>query len=102
MRIFLGSVDKQSVEVTNCFCVPHKEFEERVEADLNFAKDMHELNKKVTPQEQVVGWFATGNEITSHSALIHDYYARGTKDPIHLTVDATLNSGKINMKAYVL
>ena len=98
----LGSVDKQSVEVTNCFCVPHKEYEERVEADLKFAEDMFDLNKKVAPQETVVGWFATGNEITSHSALIHDYYARGTKDPIHLTVDATLNSGKINLKAYVL
>ena len=97
-----GSVDKQSVEVTNCFCVPHKEYEERVEADLKYAEDMFDLNKKVAPQETVVGWFATGNEITSHSALIHDYYARGTKDPIHLTVDATLNSGKINLKAYVL
>lgn len=97
----LGSIDKQSVEVTNCFCVPHKEYEERVEADLKYAEDMFELNKKVAPQEALVGWFATGNEITSHSALIHDYYARGTKDPIHLTVDATLNSGKIALKAYV-
>merc|ERR1712062_905724 len=49
----------------------------------------------------VLGWFATGNEITSHSALIHDYYARGTKDPIHLTVDATLINAKMNLKAYV-
>ena len=99
---FSGSVDKDKIEVTNCFCVPHKEYEERVEADLKFAEDMFDLNKKVAPQESVIGWFATGNEITSHSALIHDYYARGTKDPIHLTVDATLNSGKIAMKAYVL
>jgi len=97
----LGSVDKQSVEVTNCFCVPHKEYAERVEADLKFAEDMFDLNKKVAPQETVVGWFATGNEITSHSALIHDYYARGTKDPIHLTVDATLINAKMNLKAYV-
>jgi hypothetical protein len=47
---FLGSVDKQSVEVTNCFCVPHKEYEERVEADLQYAQDMFELNKKVATQ----------------------------------------------------
>jgi hypothetical protein len=65
---------------------------------------MFELNKKVAPQENLVGWFATGkiyryrfnagnlclkssynffsnlgSEITSHSALIHDYYARETK-----------------------
>ncbi len=47
---FPGSADKQSVEVTNCFCVPHKEYEERVEADLQYAQDMLELNKKVTTQ----------------------------------------------------
>jgi len=97
----VGSVDKQCVEVTNCFCIPHKEYEERVEADIVYAQDMYELNKKVAPHEQLVGWFATGSEITSHSALIHDYYARETKDPIHLTLDTTLSSGRITMKAYV-
>lgn len=97
----VGSVDKQSVEVTNCFCIPHKEYEERVEADIVYAQDMFELNKKVAPHEQLVGWFATGSEITSHSALIHDYYARETRDPIHLTLDTTLSTGRITMKAYV-
>ena len=97
-----GSVDKQCVEVTNCFCVPHKEYEERVEVDLQTAQDMFELNRKVNPGEALVGWFATGDEITSHSALIHDYYARETKDPIHLTVDTTLNRGRLDLKAYVL
>jgi len=97
----VGSVDKQCVEVTNCFCIPHKEYEERVEADIVYAQDMYELNKKVAPQENLVGWFATGSEITSHSALIHDYYARETKDPIHLTLDTTLTSGRVTMKAYV-
>ena len=73
----------------------------------------------MAPHETLVGWFATGNEITSHSALIHDYYARSvgkklgsgrlfmisfhreTKDPIHLTLDTTLVSGQVTMKAYV-
>merc|ERR1711864_19447 len=96
-----GSVDKQCVEVTNCFCIPHKEYEERVEADIVYAQDMYELNKKVAPHESLVGWFATGSEITSHSALIHDYYARETKDPIHLTLDTTLSNGRLAMKAYV-
>ena len=97
----VGNVDKQSIEVTNCFCIPHKEYEERVEADIVYAQEMFELNKKVAPHEALVGWFATGCDITSHSALIHDYYARETKDPIHLTLDTTLNSGRVNMKAYV-
>jgi len=97
----LGSIDKQSVEITNVFCVPHKEYEERVEVNLNYAQEMLELNKKVFAGESLVGWFATGNEITSHSAPIHEYYARETKDPIHLTVDTTLNSGRMSLKAYV-
>ena len=80
----VGSVDKQCVEITNCFCIPHKEYEERVEADIVYAQEMFELNKKVAPHEALVGWFATGSEITSHSALIHDYYARETK--VRLTV----------------
>jgi len=97
----VGNVDKQSIEVTNCFCVPHKEYEERVEADIVYAQDMYELNKKVAPHETLVGWFATGRDITSHSALIHDYYARETKDPIHLTLDTSLSGGKMTLKAYV-
>ena len=119
----VGSLDKQSIEVTNCFCIPHKEYEERVEADIVYAQEMFELNKKVAPHEALVGWFATGREITSHSALIHDYYARETKvavsvhclytvqctslsfifpqDPIHLTLDTSLSSGRVTMKAYV-
>jgi len=97
----VGNIDKESIEVTNCFCVPHKEYEERVEADIVYAQDMYELNKKVAPHETLIGWFATGSEITSHSALIHDYYARETKDPIHLTLDTTLTNGRITMKAYV-
>ena len=35
------------MEVTNCFCVPHKEYEDHVEAELQYAQDMFELNKKV-------------------------------------------------------
>jgi translation initiation factor 3 subunit F len=45
-----GTDDQLTVEVTNCFCVPHKEYEERVEADLAYAKEMFDLNKKVTTQ----------------------------------------------------
>ena len=33
--------------MTNCFCIPHKEYEERVEADIVYAQDMYELNQKV-------------------------------------------------------
>ncbi|QQP41270.1 Eukaryotic translation initiation factor 3 subunit F [Caligus rogercresseyi] len=76
-----------AVEITNCFYVPHKECEERVEVTLAYAQEMYELNRKVSPEEKLVGWFATGPSISAYSPLIHDYYARETKDPVHITLD---------------
>ncbi|EDM17929.1 eukaryotic translation initiation factor 3, subunit 5 (epsilon) (predicted), isoform CRA_d [Rattus norvegicus] len=68
----LGTVDKHSVEVTNCFSVPHNESEDEVAVDMEFAKNMYELHKKVSPNELILGWYATGHDITEHSVLIHD------------------------------
>lgn len=51
----IGSVDKGVVEVTNCFCVPHKEHDDQVEAELSYALDVYELNRRVNPSESIVG-----------------------------------------------
>nr|CAD7596164.1 unnamed protein product [Timema genevievae] len=98
---FTGSVEKGVVEVTNCFCVPHKEYEDQVEAELNYAMDLYDLNKRVNIQEAIVGWWATGNEVTSHSSVIHEYYARECSNPIHLTLDTTLQGARMGIKAYL-
>ncbi|XP_055385993.1 eukaryotic translation initiation factor 3 subunit F-1 [Condylostylus longicornis] len=97
----LGSVDKGIVEVTNCFCVPHKEHDDQVEAELSYALDLYDLNKKVNANESIVGWWATGNEVTNHSSVIHEYYARECNNPIHLTVDTSLQGARMGLKAYV-
>ncbi|CAL7941723.1 eukaryotic translation initiation factor 3 subunit f1 isoform X2 [Xylocopa sonorina] len=90
------------VEVTNCFCVPHKESESQVEADLTYGIDLYELNHRVNAQENIVGWWATGNEVTTHSSVIHEYYVRECNNPVHLTVDTTLaNTTRMAIKAYV-
>lgn len=52
---FIGSVDKGVVEVTNCFCVPHKEHDDQVEAELSYALDVYELNRRVNSSENIVG-----------------------------------------------
>jgi len=36
-----------------------------------------------------------------HSVLIHEYYSREAKNPIHLTVDTVMRGGKMNTKAFV-
>lgn len=45
--------------------------------------------------------YATGFDITEHSVLIHEYYSREATNPIHLTMDTALQSGKMNIRAYV-
>uniref|UniRef100_A0A8C5E2L8 Eukaryotic translation initiation factor 3 subunit F n=1 Tax=Gouania willdenowi TaxID=441366 RepID=A0A8C5E2L8_GOUWI len=97
----LGTIDKHSIEVTNCFSVPHNESEDEVAVDMEFAKNMYELHKRVSPTEVIIGWYATGFDITEHSVLIHEYYSREATNPIHLTADTALQSGKMNIRAYV-
>lgn len=50
-----GSVEKGVVEVTNCFCVPHKETHDQVEAEISYASDIYDLNRKVNSSESIVG-----------------------------------------------
>ncbi|CAH1791841.1 unnamed protein product, partial [Owenia fusiformis] len=99
----LGTADRGQVEVTNCFTVPHNESEDEVAVDIEFARNMYELHKKVNPAEVIVGWYSTGPgpDVTEHSVLIHEYYAREAKNPVHLTVDTSLKGSKMGTKAYV-
>ncbi|KAI4462476.1 eukaryotic translation initiation factor 3 subunit f-related [Holotrichia oblita] len=97
----LGSSDKGIVEVTNCFCVPHKEYDDQVEAELSYAMDVYELNRRVNSNENIVGWWATGHEVTNHSSVIHEYYSRECNNPVHLTLDTSLQGARMGLKAYV-
>ncbi|CAK1542852.1 unnamed protein product [Leptosia nina] len=97
----LGTSDKGVVEVTNCFCVPHKEHADQVEAELNYAMDVYELNRRVNASENIVGWWATGNEVTNHSSVIHEYYSRECREPVHLTVDTSLAGARMGLRGYV-
>ncbi|XP_057663013.1 eukaryotic translation initiation factor 3 subunit F-1 [Diorhabda carinulata] len=97
----LGTSDKGVIEVTNCFCVPHKEYADQVEAELSYAMDVYDLNRRVNSTETIVGWWATGHEVTNHSAVIHEYYSRECNNPVHITIDTSLQNGRMGLKAYV-
>ncbi|KAH9523155.1 Eukaryotic translation initiation factor 3 subunit F [Bulinus truncatus] len=95
-----GVADKSVVEITNCFAVPHNESEDEVAVDIEYARNMYDLHKRVNSNETIVGWFSTGSEVSVHSVLIHDYYSREAKNPVHLTVDTFVRGGKMGIKAY--
>jgi len=97
----LGSHDKSgNVEVTNSFVVQHREANNEVAIDIEVAKELYELHRKVNANEVIVGWFATGGgEVNEYSVLIHDYYSRECTNPVHVTVDPSERG--LNIKAYV-
>lgn len=99
----LGTVDANAITVTNAFCVPHTESDVEVAFDMEYAKTMYDLHRKVNTNEVIVGWYATGHDITEHSVLIHEYYTKESKNkvPVHLTVDTTLANGELGFKAYI-
>ena len=69
--------------------------------DIEFSRNMYELHKRVNTSEIIVGWYSTGPDVSEASVLIHEYYSREAKTPVHLTVDTTLRSGKLGMQAYI-
>jgi hypothetical protein len=54
---------------------------------MEYHRTMYELHRQVNSKEVIVGWYATGNEITEHSVLIHDFYSREAATPVHLCMD---------------
>lgn len=104
-RVFgtlLGNVDKLgNVEVSNCFVVLYREKEGELYIDLNLARELGDLHRKVNPNESIVGWFAVGpGSSDDYAFLLHEYYSRETTNPIHLCVDPSTEKG-LDIKAFV-
>jgi len=95
----LGTNIQGNIEVTDCYVVPHRDGEE-VAIDAEFAKTSYNAYKKVNPSVYIVGWFSTGHEIPNTSCLIHEYYTREARQPIHVTIDTALKSNVPEVKAY--
>lgn len=93
------------VEVRNCFAIPHTETEEQVEVDVEYQKNMLQLQLRANPREVLLGWYTTSLELNNFSALIQNFFASpetGTfpHPAVHLTV-ATEAGEEINARAYI-
>lgn len=67
---------------------------------MEFHASMIELHRKVNPKEVIVGWYATGNDISQHSVLIHEFYGRETDIPVHLTVNTNIKNDSMSIRGY--
>ncbi|CCF73630.1 Eukaryotic translation initiation factor 3 subunit F [Babesia microti strain RI] len=110
----LGVVyDSGCVEVTDCFV---DRYTLTSEGFLQIVKEHHEgvfeLAQKINPKEQVVGWFCTGSKLTELTCAVHGWFKQFSSvskffphsslpEPIHLLVDAVMDTGHIAIKVYV-
>lgn len=105
----LGQRYGNTVELTNCFAVPHAESGDDVAIGKDYNKTMLNLHLRMNRKETVVGWYASAssdddgsNLIRDTSSLIHEFYATEAEegDPIHLLVDTRLRDERVPLKAY--
>ena len=69
---------------------------------MDFMAVQRELHMETFPEDDIVGWYATGPEITEYSILLHEFFASsGSRHPIHVTVDTTLSNGRLAIQGYV-
>eukprot|EP00730_Choanoeca_flexa_P012454 TRINITY_DN4290_c0_g1_i2.p1 TRINITY_DN4290_c0_g1~~TRINITY_DN4290_c0_g1_i2.p1 ORF type:complete len:295 (+),score=73.83 TRINITY_DN4290_c0_g1_i2:54-887(+) len=97
----LGTVNGQTIEVTNCFPVPHNENDDQVAVDVEYQSNMRALYAAVNPNEVVVGWYATGPEVTEHSMVIQDIINEEATNPVHLCIDTSLQNKKMGIQAMI-
>lgn len=99
-----NSTDISEIEVRSSFAVLHSETSEQVAVDMEYHRTMYELHHKVNPKEIIVGWYSTGSNLNTYSALIQNFYSQETAP--HQAVHVALNTGvkegeQAGVKAYV-
>lgn len=102
----LGTRTSSTFFVKNCFPVPHVETgDEEVAVGKDFLKHMKSLHERVTPFEDILGWYATSADgtvlINQQSCLIQDFFSAECKDPLHLVMDTSLTNSTLSVKAFL-
>ncbi|KAF7290940.1 Eukaryotic translation initiation factor 3 subunit F [Mycena chlorophos] len=83
------SADGTVVHVRSSFAVLHSETDEQVAVDMEYHRTMYELHTRVTPKETIVGWYSTGSNLNTYSALIQNFYSQETapQQAIHVALN---------------
>jgi len=100
----LGTRTDNGVEVRSSFAVLHSETDEQVAVDMDYHRTMYELHHKVNPKEVIVGWYSTGSNLNTYSALIQNFYSQETAphQAIHVAVNTGIEEGQDSgVKAFI-
>jgi len=72
-----------------------------VALDIEYYKNMLDLHLRVSPKEELVGWYATGAGIAATDAVLHYFFARECPAPVHLAVDTGFVDQARALRAWV-
>jgi len=99
----LGIRTDNEVEVRSSFAVLHSETDEQVAVDMDYHRTMYELHHKVNPKEVIVGWYSTGSNLNTYSALIQNFYSQETAphQAIHVAVNTGIEGQDSGVKAFI-
>jgi translation initiation factor 3 subunit F len=100
----LGKIRRgRCIEITDCFAVPHSDDDEMGSLDVGYHRSMVEMHKKASPNETVVGWYTTGNDLDARSVYFHNFYWRDMhRSPVLLRVATDLkHQESMQLHAYV-
>jgi translation initiation factor 3 subunit F len=100
----LGVRTETEVEVRSSFAVLHSETSEQVAVDMEYHQTMYELHHKVNPKEVIVGWYSTGSNLNTYSALIQNFYSQetGPHQAVHVAFNTGVEVGQqAGVKAYI-
>jgi len=100
----LGTRVDNVIQVKSSFAVLHKESEEQVAVDFDYHRTMFELHQKVNSRETIVGWYSTGSDLNTYSALIQNFYSSETAphQAVHLALDTGVQEGgELGVKAFI-
>jgi len=93
-----------AISVRSAFAVLHSETSEQVAVDMDYHRTMFELSQRVNPKETIVGWYSTGSNLNTYSALIQNFYSQETAPypAIHIALNTGTQVGEeAGVKAYI-
>jgi hypothetical protein len=73
----MGFYEKNVIQVTDCYAIPFRVTPGGMpEIDDAFNREMYHAARRTTPSEQMVGWFFTVSDLSSHCEQFHNYFSQ--------------------------
>lgn len=99
-----GANNMVTLDINNSFAVPFDEEDNNPEVyffDKSYAEEMYDMQRRVFPQIQIVGWYSSGPAIQANDMLLHLLIAdRFCPNPVYCVVNTDQGNKGVPVMAY--